>query len=522
MDNPVVLAILGTAVGLTLGYIIARVIERSSVESLRHKTVRESEELIRDAKSRAAEIEQSVEQKSREEIKWRTKQAERELSRRRHELDRRDRKLNQRESANDRCQEDLNQLEKETRQVVIENNRVGQDLEERQKALEPIRVETIRRCEEVSGLTSEQARKMILEMLESDVRQDAAAMVRRIETETRELANKKARQIITLAVQRCATDQVSEITVSVLNLPNDDMKGRIIGKEGRNIRALEAATGCNIIVDETPEAVVLSCFDPLRREIARLSLERLLSDGRIHPTRIEEVVSKVEKEMADHIWEVGGEAVHELGISDMHPELVKTLGRLKYRTSYGQNMLMHSIEVSRLCSFLASELGADVESAKRGGLLHDIGKALSYEMEGTHALIGADLAKRCNEAPSVVHAISAHHNEEEPRTIVAVLVQTADMLSSARPGSRREAQESYVKRMEGLEAIADSFNGVNKAYAIQAGRELRIMVEPTEVNDNEAALLAREITKKIEGELDYPGQIQVTVCRETRAIEYAK
>ncbi|HOR27385.1 MAG TPA: ribonuclease Y, partial [Candidatus Sumerlaeota bacterium] len=323
-------------------------------------------------------------------------------------------------------------------------------------------------------------------------------------------------------IQKCATDQVSETTVSVVNLPNDEMKGRIIGREGRNIRALEATTGCNIIVDDTPEAVVLSCFDPLRREVARLTLERLLGDGRIHPGRIEEVVAKVERELADHIREVGEQTVFDLGISDMHPELIKTLGRLKYRTSYGQNILTHSVEVARLCSHMAGELGADTDVAKRAGLLHDIGKALSYEMEGTHALIGADLAKKCNEAPGVVHAIAAHHNEEEPRTIIAVLVQAADAISSARPGVRRESLENYIKRMQRLEAIATGFPGVSKAFAIQAGRELRIMVEPTEVNDNEAALLARDVTKKIEQELEYPGQIKVTICREYRVTEYAK
>jgi ribonuclease Y len=397
-----------------------------------------------------------------------------------------------------------------------------QSLEHKTKYVDKLKADALRRCEEISGLSAEQAKRMLLESLEGEVKQEAASLIRRIETETREIANKKARQIITLAIQKCATDQVSETTVSVVNLPNDEMKGRIIGREGRNIRALEAATGCNIIVDDTPEAVVLSCFDPLRREVARLALERLISDGRIHPARIEEVVAKAEKQLEDAVRESGEQTAFDLGIHELHPESIKLLGRLKYRTSYGQNVLTHSVEVAHLCETMASELGVDPQLAKRAGLLHDIGKAVSYEMEGTHALIGAEIAKKHNEPPAIVHAIAAHHGEEEFRTIIAVIVQAADAVSAARPGARRETLESYVKRLEKLEEIASSFEGVEKSYAIQAGREIRIIVEPNQLNDNECSKLARDVTKRIESELEYPGQIKITVLRETRVIEFAR
>jgi ribonuclease Y len=482
----------------------------------------EAEEILALARDEAERTLQRTEEKAQEDAHRRNRQLDRDLAKRRHDVDRRERKLSQQETQFEHRLETAAQRELEASRLHERNQKLESSLRAEEEKLENLRDETLRRYEELGGLTSEQAKKVLLETVEAEVRQEMAAMVRRIETEAKELANKKARQIITLAIQKCATEQVSETTVSVIALPNDDMKGRIIGKEGRNIRALEAATGCNIIVDDTPEAVVLSCFDPLRREVARLALERLMSDGRIHPGRIEEVVAKVERELADHIREVGEQTVFDLNVSNMHPELIKTLGRLKYRTSYGQNILQHSVEVARLAGYLAAELGVDLETAKRAGLLHDIGKALSYEMEGTHALIGAELARKCNESPGIVHAVAAHHNEEEPRTIIAVLVQAADAISSARPGVRRESLANYVKRMERLEEIANQFKGVAKAYAIQAGRELRIIVEPTEVNDNEAALLAREIAKKVEQEIEFPGQIKVTVCRETRAVEFAK
>jgi len=380
----------------------------------------------------------------------------------------------------------------------------------------------IRKTEEISGLTVEEAKKMLLDNLESEVRQESAALVRRIEAETQDTADKKARQILMLAVQRLSTDQVTESTVSVVHLPSDEMKGRIIGREGRNIRALEQATGVNIIVDDTPEAVVLSCFDPMRREIARLVLEKLIADGRIHPTRIEEIVEKTERQVLEQAREAGEQACIDVGMHDIHPELIKLLGRLKFRTSYGQNVLKHSVECAHIAEMISSELGLDSKLAKRATLLHDIGKAVSHEMEGPHALIGAELAKKYRERPEVVHAIEAHHNEVKPKTLTAVLVQTADAISAARPGARRETLESYIKRLENLEAIAQSFEGVEKSYAIQAGREVRIVVEPDKLNDNECSLLARNVTKRIEEELQYPGQIKVVVVREVRKTEYAR
>ncbi|MFH0794000.1 MAG: ribonuclease Y [bacterium] len=475
------------------------------------KAQQQSDEKLKEATLRA-----------NDEYNRRKQEFEKELGERRREIERIERKALGKEANLDRKYE---QIERRDKNLTEKERQIEEKLkaaEERQKDLDKAHQEAIRRCEEVSGLTAEQAKKMLLESLETDLKQESAAMIRRVEAETKEIAAKKARQIVTLAIQKTATDQVSESTVSMVSLPSDDLKGRIIGREGRNIRSLEAATGVNIIVDDTPEAIVLSCFDPMRREIARQTLERLLSDGRIHPARIEEVVQKVEKEVHEKIREAGEQACFDLGIQNVHPELVKLLGRLKYRSSYGQNVLLHVQEVAHLCEVMASELGVDAQTAKRAGLLHDIGKAVTYEVEGTHAQIGSELLRKYGESPAVIHAVAAHHYEEEPRTIIAVLVISADAISAARPGARREALETYVKRLEKLEEIAASFDGVAKAYALQAGRELRIMVEPEELNDNDCAKLARDITKRIEGELQYPGQIKVTVVRETRAVEYAK
>ncbi len=378
------------------------------------------------------------------------------------------------------------------------------------------------KLQSLSGLTAADARKLLLSQLEEQVKHESALRIKRIEDETREIAEKKAKEIIVTAIQRCAADYVVESTVSVVSLPNDEMKGRIIGREGRNIRALENATGVDIIVDDTPEAVILSGFDPIRREIARITLERLITDGRIHPARIEEVAAKVQEEMERTIREEGENAALEAGVHGLHPEEIRLMGRLKYRTSYGQNVLQHSKEVAFICGIMASELGLNIQQAKRAGFLHDIGKALDHEIEGSHATIGAQLVKKFNESDLIINAIDAHHNDSAPTSLIAVLTQASDAVSAARPGARRETLETYVKRLEKLEHIADSFVGVEKTYAIQAGREIRVIIEPEKLNDAEMAQLAREITKKVEQELEYPGQIKITCIRETRAIEYAK
>ncbi|MBW2037767.1 MAG: ribonuclease Y, partial [Deltaproteobacteria bacterium] len=376
--------------------------------------------------------------------------------------------------------------------------------------------------EKISGFTAEQAKELLIKTMENEARYEAAKLIKRIENESKELADKKAKKIIATAIQRYAGDFVAERTVSVVHLPNEEMKGRIIGREGRNIRALEAATGVDLIIDDTPEAVILSGFNPVRREVARLSLERLINDGRIHPARIEETVKKVTREMDACIREAGEQAAFDLGVHEIHPELIKLIGKLKFRTSYAQNMLQHSVEVGFLCGIMAAELGLNVKQAKRVGLLHDIGKAVDHEVEGPHALIGGRMAKKYGEPPNIVHAISAHHEDVPTKSVLAVLLQAADALSGARPGARREMLETYVKRLEDLEKIAQSFKGISKSYAIQAGRELRIIVESEAVSDEEVVLLSRDIAKKIEESITYPGQIKVTVIRETRAVEYAK
>ena len=376
--------------------------------------------------------------------------------------------------------------------------------------------------EQLAGLSKDEAKQYLLEKLENEVKHEAAIMVKDIEAQAKENAEKTAKNIIAGAIQKCAADHVAEATVSVVNLPNEEMKGRIIGREGRNIRTLETLTGIDLIIDDTPEAVILSGFDPVRREIARLSLEKLIVDGRIHPARIEEMYEKAKKEVETQIKQEGENATFETGVHGLHPEIIKLLGKLRFRTSYGQNVLKHSIEVSHIAGLIAGELGADITMAKRAGLLHDLGKAADHEMEGSHVTIGADLAKKYKESKDIVHAIMAHHGDIEATTVVAVIVQAADAISAARPGARRENIESYIKRLEKLEEIANSFEGVEKSFAIQAGREVRIMVSPENIKDDSITLIARDIVKKIENELEYPGQIKVGVIRETRALEYAK
>ena len=447
---------------------------------------------------------------------------EKEMRERRNEVQRSERHLDQREETLDKREETLNRKSQslEDRETNL-NNKIA-DLAKKEAELDELKAKQIVELERVAAMSREEAKQIIIDRVQKEAYHDAAALVRDIEAQAKEDGEKKARNIVALAIQKCAADHVAETTVSVINLPNDDMKGRIIGREGRNIRALETATGVDLIIDDTPEAVIVSAFDPVRREIARLAVEKLIVDGRIHPARIEETVEKARREVETQIREAGENAVFETNQHGIHHELVKVLGRLKYRTSYGQNVLKHSIEVSHLAGLMAAELGADVQLAKRAGLLHDIGKAVDHESEGTHVSLGVELARKYHESEAVIHCIQAHHNDVEPQTVEAVLVQAADAISAARPGARRESLENYIKRLEKLEEIGNSFDGVEKCYAIQSGREIRVMVKPEDVNDEGIKVLAKEIAKRIEEQMEYPGQIRVNVIRETRSTEYAK
>lgn len=521
LDNPLVLSGLAV-VCLLVGGVGTIVVARLRRNSLLGKSRREAAQTISDAEREAASIVRDAKTHVKElEIDLRAKleQEGREL---RKEISALEKRLLTKEEGLDKRAEALDkttiELSSQERELVKREKMLDRE-RERVAALQN---EQMRKLEAISGLTADQARRELFTLLENEVKRDSALQLKRIEDELKEQSEKKAKWIIGEAIQRCAADHVAETTVSVVALPNEDMKGRIIGREGRNIRALENATGINVIIDDTPEAVILSGFDPVRRQIARLTLERLIQDGRIHPARIEEMVEKVSEEMARTIKERGEQSCFESDVHGLHPEIVKLLGRLSFRTSYGQNVLQHSQEVAHLAGIMAAELGINVQEAKRAGLIHDIGKALTHEVEGSHAVLGHDLAKRYGENDIIANAIGAHHNEMTMDSLISVLVQAADALSAARPGARSETMQNYIKRLEQLEEIADHFPGVEKAFAIQAGREVRVVVEPDKISDAEASMLARDIARKVEAEMTYPGQIRVTVVRETRAVEMAK
>ena len=483
---------------------------------------KEAERIIEESKKAASEVlkEAEAEKKekvilAKEEIQKERAESDRENKERRAEIQKQERRLLQKEEALDKKVENLERKELQ----VVEKIR---ELEVEQQELDNFKEKQIAELEKIAGMSQEEARKHLLAILSDSLTHESAMMIKENENKIKEESQKKAKELITYAVQKCAADHTSETTVSVVPLPSDDMKGRIIGREGRNIKMLETLTGIDLIIDDTPEAVILSGFDPIRREVARIALENLVTDGRIHPARIEESVEKAKEELENIIKEEGETASLETGVIGLHPDIIKLIGKLKYRTSYGQNVLNHSIEVSQLAGIMAEELGIDSKLAKRAGLLHDIGKAIDHEIEGTHVEIGVDILRRYKESDAVINAVQAHHGDVEPKTMEAVLVQAADAISASRPGARRETLEAYIKRLEKLEEIADSFEGVEKSFAIQAGREIRIMVKPEYIDDDKMVLVARDIAKRIEEEMDYPGQIKVNVVRETRAIEYAK
>ena len=510
--------VIGLAAGLFIGILACILYRNKKAKDDKEKIANAEEEALRiinDAIKSAESKKREATLEAKEEILRSRKEYEKEEKERRADLQKQERRLQQKEENIDRK---TDAIEKKEEALAAKHAAADREAEE----IRTIKRSQTEMLERISGFTADEAKKYLIEQVESEVTHETALKIKEIEARAKDEADQYAREIVASAIQRCAADHVAEITVSVVPLPNDEMKGRIIGREGRNIRTIETLTGVDLIIDDTPEAITVSCFEPVRREVARLALEKLIADGRIHPTHIEEMVAKARREVDAVIKSEGERAVLETGVRGLHPELVKLLGRLHYRTSYGQNVLQHSIEVAHLAGMMAAELGADVATAKRAGLLHDIGKAVDHELEGTHVALGVEFLRKYHEREDVIHAVQAHHNDVEPQTVVACLVQAADAISAARPGARRENIENYIKRLEKLEEITGSYPGVETSYAIQAGREVRVMVKPEQVSEDDMVILARELAKRIESELEYPGQIKVHVLRETKVVEYAK
>ena len=513
MNSLIVIAtfLISLAIGIFVGMILRKKIAESKIESAEQ----EAKRLIDLAKVEAENMKKEQIFKAKEEIMNNRKELDQEIKERRSEIQKQESRMIQKEENLDKRAENLEKKEKDL-------DKEYESLETKKGEVNELLEKQVQELQRIAGLSKEEAKEYLLSEMDKEITTEKAKIIRELNQKAKEESIKNAKEIITYAVQKCAADHTSETTVSIVNLPSDEMKGRIIGREGRNIKALETLTGIDLIIDDTPEAVILSGFDPLRREVARIALEKLIDDGRIHPAKIEEMVEKAKEELNAIIKDEGERAALETGVNNLHPDIIRLLGKLKYRTSYGQNVLSHSIEVSNLARIMAEELGLDAKRARRAGLLHDIGKALDHDMEGTHVQIGVDILKKYKENPLVLNAVEAHHGDVEPQTMEAVLVQAADAISASRPGARRETLEAYIKRLESLEAIADSFDGVEKSFAIQAGREVRIIVKPDKISDDRMTILAREVSKRIEDEMDYPGQIKVNIIREKRVVDYAK